>query len=402
MSILSATASYFHVLEPGGVLAVGGAVSLSTAFMMAIQAYKSRADRLALAVASFGFLLAALSFIFSAPHYSQVLPAPHILMSVMLGTASMFSAMCCLILLFQPKFSPPVVIACGVVCIAGYIKWPTGDALSHWFFVCQVLIALVTASMLASSKDTLAPQMRWFAIALCVIAVIGAGPRLWWIANSMIDPRLIKPQRESTEFRFAALVWVLLPIMLYAIVVGITQARTNKRLKNSSDFDMLTGAYSRRYLMDSGEIILKDCRLSANGFAVLLIDVDHFKQVNDTWGHAVGDEVLKHCVRNIQQVMRQTDSIVSRYGGEEFCILLAQQSEKGVKRLAERIRRSIADAPYMHGSVSIPITVSIGVSSDAAGARLSDLIAAADKKLYQAKHDGRNRVMHSLDGLIPV
>lgn len=165
---------------------------------------------------------------------------------------------------------------------------------------------------------------------------------------------------------------------------------------------MLTGAYSRRYLMDSGEIILKDRRLSANGFAVLLIDVDHFKQVNDTWGHAVGDEVLKHCVRNIQQVMRQTDSIVSRYGGEEFCILLAQQSEKGVARLAERIRRSIADAPFMHESVTIPITVSIGVSSDAAGARLSDLIAAADKKLYQAKHDGRNRVIHSLDGLIPV
>jgi diguanylate cyclase (GGDEF)-like protein len=402
MATLNFIDSFFYALEPRGVLSVGGAIALSIGFLLAFQAYKSRTDRLVFTLAAVCSMLAAGSFFLSAPLYFQVLPVFRIFISVMMGTALMFCGMSCFVLLFQPKFSPLLRIFLGVICLVGYVKWPAGEQLSHWFFFCQLLITLVTAYMLATSKETLAPQMRWFAIALCVIAAIGAGPRLWWIATTLLDPRLMKPQTASTQFRFAALIWVLLPIVFYMTVVGVTQARVIKKLRNTSDFDLLTGAHSRRYLMETGQNALDDRRRSALGVTVLLIDIDHFKRVNDTWGHAVRDEVLKHCVRNFQEVLRKTDSIVSRYGGEEFCVLLPALSTTTATQMAERIRRRIANTPYRQGSVSIPVTISIGISYNIAGTQLPHLIEAADKNLYRAKRGGRNRVKHNLDGVILV
>jgi diguanylate cyclase (GGDEF)-like protein len=397
--------SYIHALAPGSVLSVGAAVALMTAGMMAFQAYKNRTDRIALAVATLSLFFGAASFFLTAPIFSQPVPAPKTLFSVMLGTASMFCGMYSFILLFKPKFSPLAIVTCGLTCLSGYAVWSSGQAMGHWFFACQLIIALLTSIMLANSKETLAPQMRLVALGMCVFVAIGALPRLFWITTLILDPSLAKPQSASTEYRFGALVWVLLPVLLYAIVTGVVQARISKRLKTSSDLDLLTGAFSRRYLFEVGERIVEQRDTHSLNVKVLLIDVDHFKSVNDTWGHAVGDAVLKHCVQTIKEVTRLTDSIVSRYGGEEFCVLLTHQNFADASRIAERIRQRIADVPFIHEQQSIALTVSIGISGELdgrEGTSLSALIAVADKKLYQAKRTGRNRVIHSLDGLIPA
>jgi diguanylate cyclase (GGDEF)-like protein len=402
MADLNLFSTYIHALEPSSVLSVGGAVAISTALMMAIQAYQSRTDRLALSVAAVSLLFAAISFVLVAPIYFQAISPWQTYFSVMLGTSAFFCGMCCLTLFFQPKFPRSLLIGCGAICVLGYLRWPMGDQLSHWFFVCQLLIALLTIYMLATAKDTLAPAMRWFAMATAVFVAIGAGPRLWWILNSILDPSLVKPQTESSEFRFGALVWVIATVLFHATVVGIVQARSARRLKDSSDFDVLTGAFSRRYLFEVGESLVLHRSATSTDVTALLIDVDHFKSVNDTWGHVVGDRVLQHCVQNILEVTRQTDAIVSRYGGEEFCVLLSKQSAADAKRVAERIRQRMETTPFLHGQAAIAVTVSIGVSSEVSGANLSELIACADQQLYRAKHEGRNRVAHKVPELLPA
>lgn len=386
-------------------MTVGGCVALLTGAMMSVQAYKNPKERGALVLTALALLCGALAFFLTAPIYFQQVAAWRKLFSVMMGTASMFFGMCSFLSLFQPKFSKQPVIICGIICLLGYSLWNTGAPLGHWFFVCQMMIAVLTAVLLTTAKQTLTPQMRWLALGMCIFVAVGAIPRLILIVNVLFDPTLEKPQTASSEFRFGVLVWVLLPVLLYSIVMGVVEARAAKVLKEYADLDLLTGAFSRRYLFEVGDTIEKRRKREIVAMSILLIDVDHFNVVNDTWGHAIGDEVLKHCVKNIQEATRQTDSVVSRYGGEEFCVLLKNQSPSEANHIAERIRLRIAEQPFTHQSQTIPLTVSIGISEDStdhSATTLRDLIALADKKLYAAKRSGRNRIIQSLDGLLPI
>jgi diguanylate cyclase (GGDEF)-like protein len=95
---------------------------------------------------------------------------------------------------------------------------------------------------------------------------------------------------------------------------------------------------------------------------VLLLDIDHFKQVHDQWGHQIGDEVLKHCVKQIREVTRTSDAVIARYGGEEFCIVVPQISFRAATVLAERVRAQIENNPYVSENLHVAFTVSIGIS----------------------------------------
>jgi two-component system, cell cycle response regulator len=172
---------------------------------------------------------------------------------------------------------------------------------------------------------------------------------------------------------------------------------------------MLTGAHSRRFLFEKGDELLQSLaskkRSPAEGSgraSVLMIDVDHFKQFNDTWGHLVGDRVLRHCVDLMQRVVRDTDAIVCRYGGEEFCVLVPEMPLANARTMSERIRVAIAEQPYMHQDLPLPITVSIGVAQQPDQATLAALIHTADERLYMAKRAGRNRVIDASEGPMPV
>ncbi len=130
----------------------------------------------------------------------------------------------------------------------------------------------------------------------------------------------------------------------------------------------------------------------SSGLGVLLLDIDHFKRVNDTYGHAVGDQVLRGLADRCRALVRQVD-IVGRYGGEEFAFLLPETDLFQASAIAERLRSAIAENPFTSEQGPIAITVSLGVSR--AGRDLSSLVALieqADTALYQAKQKGRNRV----------
>jgi two-component system, cell cycle response regulator len=158
--------------------------------------------------------------------------------------------------------------------------------------------------------------------------------------------------------------------------------------------DGLTAAFNKRYLLDALQRTIHECERKMRPLALLMLDVDHFKAVNDTHGHLAGDEVLLGLCQRLRDSLRR-DEILARYGGEEFALLVPETSLDDARSLAERLRNYIAAAPLETSQGPISITVSIGVASLQGGTSLTptDFIAEADKNLYAAKTGGRNRVV---------
>ncbi|MYL83760.1 diguanylate cyclase [Desulfovibrio aerotolerans] len=161
--------------------------------------------------------------------------------------------------------------------------------------------------------------------------------------------------------------------------------------------DALTGLNNRRFLFSGGLKLLSAALRAGQPCACLMLDVDHFKRVNDTFGHQAGDQVLAHLGRLLAGAVRKSD-LAARYGGEEFAVLLIGAGLAEGLELAERIRRAMAEQPSPAGERTLAVTVSVGVAevrrSQAFGeADLDDLLARADAALYAAKAAGRNRVV---------
>ena len=166
--------------------------------------------------------------------------------------------------------------------------------------------------------------------------------------------------------------------------------------------DSLTGLYNRRYLEVHLGKLIENNNQSKKALAVLIMDIDHFKNVNDTYGHNVGDEVLKVFAERLKNSVRSFD-LIARYGGEEFVVILPDVSSERAYMVAERLRRSIGDTP-INCSVeegSISITTSIGGMIVESGIHnMEQVLERADKCLYEAKNTGRNRTIFENKGLI--
>lgn len=176
--------------------------------------------------------------------------------------------------------------------------------------------------------------------------------------------------------------------------VAIDNARFLEKKEQQAVTDSLTGLYNHmEFQKHLAEEIERGHRYG-NEFTLLILDLDHFKMVNDSYGHQVGDSILKEMAHNLMSQLRSVDKVF-RYGGEEFAVILPETGEKGAKVIAEEIRRTIAASSYDIGSEqSLKITVSIGASSFPHGAeQREELIGTADQALFSAKRAGRNRVV---------
>ncbi len=167
-----------------------------------------------------------------------------------------------------------------------------------------------------------------------------------------------------------------------------------KRLYDKATRDPLVDAHNRQYFDDYLETAFARAKRQESPLSAIMVDVDHFKRVNDTWGHLAGDQVLKGIADLINQTIR-TEDVFARFGGEEFVLLLTEQTGEAAVLVAVRIRKLIESHAFEHDSEMIPITVSIGVATYARQnyPSPSSLIAAADDGLYEAKRAGRNRVV---------
>jgi len=184
---------------------------------------------------------------------------------------------------------------------------------------------------------------------------------------------------------------------------SIENAMNRARLRRSGFTDVLTGWHNRRYLQARIKEELARAHRNRSNLVCLMLDVDHFKQVNDTWGHAAGDAVLRDVAQRIESQVRASD-VTARYGGEEFVILLPNTSDDEALQLAERVRGTVAAAPVgLPNGGAVDVTVSIGIANLAPDADDNDfktlgdaLIARADVALYSAKAAGRDRVVYDV------
>lgn len=166
-------------------------------------------------------------------------------------------------------------------------------------------------------------------------------------------------------------------------------------LRNMAIKDGLTRIYNKRYFT---EVLGKECdynRRHKIGLCLIIFDIDHFKQINDTWGHPAGDFVLKNLAQLIDNEARGYD-LFARYGGEEFVILLRGAPLEAAIKLAERVRVEIEEHVFTYDELDLKITVSLGVAAWDGESPMEDeeLVEAADKRLYEAKKGGRNCVRH--------
>ena len=183
--------------------------------------------------------------------------------------------------------------------------------------------------------------------------------------------------------------------MLHDITESVRLYHEVSRLATT---DELTGLLSRRRLLELGAKEAARARRQGRSVAVLVLDLDHFKLVNDLHGHAAGDEVLRALGARCRVELRGFD-LLSRYGGDEICAVLPELEEADACAVAERLRAAIAGLAVWYGGALINITVSIGVAAVQAEQEttLEKLIEAADDALYQAKDDGRDRVAVALE-----
>jgi diguanylate cyclase (GGDEF)-like protein len=174
--------------------------------------------------------------------------------------------------------------------------------------------------------------------------------------------------------------------------------RATEKYRRLSITDPLTGCYNRGYLSEHLPLEIKRAMRYEHPLSLIICDIDHFKKVNDTYGHLIGDEVLKKVVQWISQCIRNYVDWVARYGGEEFVIVLPETDAKGARSIAERLRRTISNRTIEAEEKLISITASFGVSgldphTSHEKISLESLIEQADNYLYQAKQEGRNRVI---------
>jgi diguanylate cyclase (GGDEF)-like protein len=186
--------------------------------------------------------------------------------------------------------------------------------------------------------------------------------------------------------------------VLESYLSGAASALANLRhlgsMEEQANFDALTGLYNRRFMQDYAQKQFAIARRDKRPVGLLLLDLDHFKHLNDTYGHAIGDCVLRHFAKTVSESIRESN-LFARYGGEEFVFVLSGASAESCALVAERIRTAVT-AMVVPSDTETPlpqVTVSIGVAAfPEHGEALEDVIQAADKALYESKRGGRNRV----------
>jgi diguanylate cyclase (GGDEF)-like protein len=214
-----------------------------------------------------------------------------------------------------------------------------------------------------------------------LFAVFGTGLA---IGGYFLSPVPLAP----VETAFINRVLAICAIWLTAVLSYLYLA-----LQPLAERDQLTGAYNRHYLFERARGQIEMGRRYQMPLSLILLDIDHFKDINDTYGHSAGDHVLKHLAHLLQQHTRLVDT-VCRYGGEEFVVLLPMVALEGALTTARRVQQALAQNPLRWGTTTLTPTVSIGIAEWQEGYEgIEPLIAEADKALYEAKASGRNRII---------
>ncbi|WP_184703902.1 diguanylate cyclase [Rhizobium lusitanum] len=176
------------------------------------------------------------------------------------------------------------------------------------------------------------------------------------------------------------------------IALNVETLTQLKQLRAAAASDYLTGLYNRRYFYDHGPKLVNECLRRQRPSSVAILDIDHFKNLNDTYGHEIGDQVLKAVAGRLQSLFEGSGNLLSRLGGEEFSILFTEMNSRAATALCDEVRLSLANLKVHADDEELSVTVSIGVAEIVGYESFDNYLNAADQFLYMAKHNGRNQV----------
>ncbi|OIQ94632.1 putative diguanylate cyclase YdaM [mine drainage metagenome] len=253
-------------------------------------------------------------------------------------------------------------------------------------------ILICIASLITLLRDRPTAMLRFgeaftavFIIAAAAVAALRGAIAIW------IDPKLNDVMAATGPQSFDTAAGAL---CIFALAIGLVLMAYD-RLKDELEYlvrhDYLTGTLTRRSFFDLLEAELSRSQRSHCAPALLVLDLDHFKQVNDSHGHQMGDQVLQQFAQVVQGCLRRPD-LLGRFGGEEFLVLLPDTPQQAANIVAKRICAAVADACVSGESSGVRYTVSIGVATAEDGIGVEQLLRRADEALYRAKARGRNRV----------
>lgn len=250
--------------------------------------------------------------------------------------------------------------------------------------------ALGAIAVVAARLQPAAGPARW---ALAISSLAGAIMLSVRAANIWLNPEMQPDVFTGSDLNAATfLVLFAMTLVIPVAFLLMHRERAEAELTRLATFDVMTGLFNRRAFMDLAERELARAKRTGAPFAVLMMDLDLFKRVNDDYGHQAGDRVLAAFGAVALRSVRAED-LVGRYGGEEFCAILPGATMDKAVEIAERIRRAVAETPL--AGLARTITVSIGVAACGpnAGGTLDAAIARADEALYRAKNESRNRTV---------
>ena len=268
----------------------------------------------------------------------------------------------------------------GLFDISGALKPASSMAL---------IMMTVTLSVCVSLLRKGHPLAKYFLVGHCLFVIFNALAVLFY--KGLIEPSYLASHGTGLGIMLEAL--MLAFIISHRIKILEDIRASQEELKEQASTDPLTRLHNRRYFSSEADFLLALCREQKRPMAVMIADIDHFKRVNDTWGHPVGDKVIVRIAQTLKSCCRSRD-LLARFGGEEFVILLPDADLRQAAHCAERIRATVAKTAFqMVDGETAHVSMSIGVAPvDVEQDSIQSALDRADQALYAAKQDGRNRV----------
>ncbi|PTA70669.1 MULTISPECIES: GGDEF domain-containing protein [unclassified Stenotrophomonas] len=290
-----------------------------------------------------------------------------------------------------PMWRPLLLAATFMACIFAFlVMWPDLGIRLQVFSVFAMLVNGWIAVLLLRYAP---PQQRTscrLAAAVFLAEAALYAVRLWLPVAPDAGEDIM---RTGSPMFATYLAGVMLELARCFAMVLLLVERMLVDLRHAARTDGLTGLLNRSAVLADGQARLLQLRRQRRSLVLLLIDVDHFKTINDRWGHPAGDEVLRHFAHVLQQCLRGRDHLLGRYGGEEFVLVLAGSSQREAVELAAMIRVRLQQWPASLAQGPVAVTASVGLAVDAGQGELGLLLAAADAALYRAKAEGRDRLV---------
>jgi diguanylate cyclase (GGDEF)-like protein len=275
--------------------------------------------------------------------------------------------------------APPVVVV--LIGPPGYVgkQYPISTN--------DIVIGRSVETQVYIDDKSLSRSHAKFAIVGAEVSIIDLGSTNKTIVNGVALPPLAPCKlKNNDQIKTGNIVFKFLE-------KGNIEALTNQTMYEKANRDALTGAYSKGSLLEKGPEAIKRSELLNEEMSVIVFDIDHFKKINDSYGHAAGDLVLKELSNVVSSKLIRSNDYFARYGGEEFVLILSGATAKMANEIAERIRLTIETHKFNYEGTAIPVTISLGVVTKSTNdTDWPELFDRADKALYSSKQNGRNRV----------